>query len=117
MRTALLAVTLVSLGCASTPPPDPVTMEEIIQLAEGGADNPALVQALEYRPLGFPLTFRSLKELEDRGVPAPIFFNDTATTVNRRARALAPYYYGPGWYYPYPYPYHWGVGVGHRHYR
>ena len=74
------------------------------------------MQALETRPLGFPLTYESLKELERRGVPAPVLDAIVALSVDRRARSIAPRYA-----YPYdPWPWYWGpeirYGFGyHRH--
>jgi hypothetical protein len=113
----LIASLAAAVGCASVPPPDPVTLEEVVQLSKAGASSPALVQALESRPLAFPLTYESLKKLEARGVPGPVIDTVVALTVERRARTLAQryaLYYDP-WLYPYPYPYHAGFGYHHYH--
>ncbi|MHC4470997.1 MAG: hypothetical protein ACYS99_08535 [Planctomycetota bacterium] len=109
----LAALGLVAAGCVSTPLPDPVTMEEIVQLSKGGAESTALVQALSSRPLGFPLTYESLKKLEAEGVPGSVIDAVLALSVERRARTLAPRYsYLDPWYPPYPY---WHVRFGYHH--
>ena len=112
----LAAATLLVAGCQTVPPPDPVTMDEVVDLAAGGPESPALKEAIRTRPLGFPLTYESLKELEKRGVSAPVIDTIVALSVDRRARRLAPRYgyydydpwpwYGPSWRFGFGYHYH-----------
>ena len=119
-----LAVLLLVASCQTLPPPDPVTMDEILTLGAEWPENPALVTALETRPLGFPLTYEGLKELERRGASPALIDTVVALTVDRRARAMAPRYatyYDPWFYGGYHYsPWHrgygprWGFGMGYR---
>lgn len=121
----VLALGILAAGCATVPPADPITMDEMVTLAKGGANAPAFQQALETRPLGFALTYQNMKELEKRGVPPDAIDRIVTNTVDRRARRMAPryspspYYYDP-FYGPYdPWyggPYR-GWGFGYRWYR
>ena len=79
-------------------------MDEVIQLSKHGPNGPALVQALTTRPLGFPLTYESLKRLSEEGVPDAVIDTVLALSLERRARALAPRY---GYYDPWFHPWHW----------
>jgi hypothetical protein len=104
-------------GCATVPPPDPISVEEVVQLSEGGPESPALLEALRSRPLGFPLTYGSLKSLEGKGVPAPVLDTIVTERIRSRARAIAPRYgYGHGYWYPYWGYYHWPYHHGHHRY-
>jgi hypothetical protein len=123
MKFGILVPALLLIGgCVSVPPPDPITMDEIVSLSAAGADSPALVHALETRPLGFALSFENLKKLESRGVPPAVIDLLMSSTVDRRARALAPRYV-PYWYDPwYPGPYwrfdfYGGYYFHHHHHR
>ncbi len=116
-RTVLLAAVAVLLaGCATTPPPDPISKEEFVELAAGGPENPALIEALRTRPLGFPLTYRSLKELEEAGVSPEAIDTLVGLSVERRARALAPRYATwPCDPFYHPWPYGWRFGIGYHY--
>lgn len=112
---------LAAAGCQTVPPPDPITADEIVHLSEGGPENPALITALETRPLGFPITYQGLQDLEARGVPADVIDTVTAYAVERRARQIAPRYtaYNPWYGYGglgYPWSFRWGFGIGYHHY-
>ena len=80
------AAALVLAGCATTPPPDPISIAEIASLASGGPESPALRSALENRPLGFALTYENLKELERRWAEE----NEIAAIVDGELSRLSP---------------------------
>ena len=113
---AMLVLFVLLSGCVTLPPPDPISAEEIVHLGQVGPGNPALIDALETRPLGFPVTFDGLKDLENRGVSSDVIDTIVAYSVERRARALAPRYdpyrYDP--YYPWPFRWHFGIGYHHH---
>lgn len=122
----VLALATLAAGCATTPPPDPITLDEMVTLAKGGADSPALEQALDNRPLGFALTYENMKELESRGVPPDAIDRIVSSTMDRRARQMAPRYYARPYYYdPFYGPYYdpwyggpyWRFGFGYHWYR
>jgi hypothetical protein len=122
MRIAVIGLLalLGAAGCQTIPPPDPITVEEIVHLSAGGPESPALIDALQSRPLAFPVTYQGLQELERQGVSPEVIDTIVTYTVERRARQIAPsyatYYYDP-WWGAYPWPYHFNWGFGYRYYR
>ena len=71
------------------------------------------------RPLGFPVTYQGLQELERRGISAEVIDTIMAYAVERRAQAIAPRYatYYDPWFWGSPWSWRWGVGFGYRRHR
>lgn len=113
------AAALALAGCATTPPPDPISFDELVALAPGGPNSPVLLSALENRPLGFALSYENLRELESRGVSPAVIDVVVAISTERRARAMAPryaYWSDPWWHDPwYPWGPYWRFGIHWHH--
>lgn len=112
----ILVVALAALACATTPPPVPIDMDELVHLSRGGPDSAEFLGSLKDRPIGFPLTVESIHEMEERGMSREAIDAVIETTVERRARDLAPRY---GYYEPYfhPWPFVWYYDIGWYHFR
>ncbi len=121
MRPTLLVLlaglTLLAAGCESAPAREPVTQDEIVELSKAGPGAQALTDALESRPLAFPLTWTVLKDLEGRGVPPETLDTVIALATERQALSMASRY--GYWWYPYygPWPYYWHMGAGYHYWR
>ena len=111
----VLAVLLA--GCATTPAPPPVTVEQVVQMSREGLAPDEIIAKMEDSDTVYRLSGSELARLKERGVSDDVldYMQDTYVDYER-SRAYRQYdpWWGPpyaaaypywGWYGPYAYPF------------
>lgn len=114
---ALLVVGVMLAGCATTPAPPPVTVEQVVQMSREGLSPEEIIAKMEDSETVYRLSGSELARLKERGVPDAVldYMQDTYVDYER-SRVYRHYdpWWGPpyasvypywGWYGPYYRPY------------
>ncbi len=101
----LIVFTTLTSGCRSYQvPPDPLTLEAIVQMSEEGKAPEEIIGEIRASRTIYDLRTSDVLWLVESGVDAAV--TDHILETHRRAvEAYYRYPYGPYWYGPYPYPY------------
>ena len=101
---------------------DPLTAEEVIELAHQGKPSAEIIQKIEKSHTVYIMDSEDVVKLHEAGVEAEVIDHMLETyrrDLERRAQAEARYYdpwYGPYPYYGYgAYPYPYGLGWGYSY--
>lgn len=108
----VFALALVGCKYYQVPPPEPVTLEDIISMSLDGKTPEEIIAEIEKSRTLYELKTADILKLTEGGVDPKVI--DYMLEVHRRAlesryRYAYPYYYDPWWWGPYPpYPfYYW----------
>ena len=110
----MLAIGALLAGCAvyQVPPPEPLTLEDIIAMSATGKTPEEIIAEIEKSRTLYDLRTEDILKLTEGGVDPRVI--DYMLEAHQRAlyrdryRYSYPYYYDPWWYGPYPpYPYYW----------
>ncbi len=103
-----LVLVLLLGGCATTPTPPPVTVEQVVQMSQEGLATEEIIKKMDDSDTVYRLSGSELARLKERGVPDEVldYMQDTFVAYER-SRVYR--YYDPWWGPPYAYSYpYWG---------
>jgi len=114
---AVLVLGVLLAGCATTPAPPPVTVEQVVMMSQEGVVPDEIIAKMEDSDTVYRLSGSELARLKERGVPDEVldYMQDTYVDYER-SRVYRHYdpWWGPpyaaaypywGWYGPYYRPY------------
>ena len=111
LRLTVFALLLAGCKYYQVPPPDPVTLEDIIAMSLDGRTPEQIIGEIDKSRTLYELKTADILKLTEGGVDPKVI--DHMLEVYRRAlqsqyRYMYPYYYDPWWYGPYPPGWYYG---------
>jgi hypothetical protein len=112
MGKLLLLLTFAALfglaGCASGPPPKPITPQDVVQMVKDGMSSEAIIQQLRESRTVYQLSASDLVRLSKEGVPSQVldYMLTTYLAAVREDEARRAFFYRGGPYGP-PSAFYW----------